>query len=513
MDPAVADVVGALDGTSSVAEVAARLGLDVDDTVEAVGALREAGVLEGGSVDLYAAVDDRLRSPRTRAGARLWRAVRQQTLVVPGMDRIAGAVDRAIGSELFSVPAAAAGAVIALVGVAAFSAILRRSHIDLASPVSGGDAAFIVVALLVAAALHEFGHALAVKHAGRRVNGAGFQLYLGHPVFYVDSTDLLFGTRRQRALNAVVGLFIEAVLAGAVSLAVWRFPTASYADALARVAALIYLSVGLNLIPFIELDGYWLLTDLLDTPRLRARSFALIRTQLVARLRGRRGAFTTRERWMLAFGIFGLVFTVAAVATAWFFWWPVVTSIVGALAASGWLGIGFLCLAAVVIIGPALGAAVRPARALAGAFMRLAGAARFRLQTHWRVDAANAIARLHPDADLDDDTLSDLAGRVCRRVVRDGETVVSLGDGGHDWFVVRKGRMEVFGRGGGVLAILTAGDAFGERALLQRSPRTTSVRAIIRSEVFVLDGGAYLRTVARARTCASVERRRGGPLA
>src|SRR5437762_3356349 len=122
-----------------------------------------------------------------------------------------------------------ADAVVALVGVVAFSAILRRSHIELASPVSGGEAAFIVVALLVAAALHEFGHALAVKHAGRRVNGAGFQLYLGHPVFYVDSTDLLFGTRRQRALNAVVGLFIEAVLAGAVSLAVWRFPTASYA--------------------------------------------------------------------------------------------------------------------------------------------------------------------------------------------------------------------------------------------------------------------------------------------
>jgi putative peptide zinc metalloprotease protein len=503
MDPAVADVVGALDGTSSVAEVAARLDLDVDDTVEAVGALREAGVLEGGSVDLYASVDDRLRSHRTRAGARLWRAVRQQTLVVPGTDRIAGAVDRAIGSELFSAPAAAAGAVIALVGVVAFSAILRRSHVDLASPVSGGDAAFIVVALLVAAALHEFGHALAVKHAGRRVNGAGFQLYLGHPVFYVDSTDLLFGTRRQRALNAVVGVSIEAVLAGAASLAVWRFPTASYADALARVAALMYLSVGLNLIPFIELDGYWLLTDLLDTPRLRARSFALMRTHLVARLRGRRGAFTTRERWMLAFGVFGIVFTVAAVATAWFFWWPVVSSIVGALAASGWLGIGFLCLAAVVIIGPALGAAVRPALALAGAVMRLAGAARFRLQTHWRVDAAKAIARLHPDADLDDDTLSDLAGRVRRRVVRAGETVVSLGDGGHDWFVVRKGRMEVVGRGGGVLVILTAGDAFGERALLQRGPHTASVRAIIRSEVFVLDGGAYLRTVARRTSAAA----------
>src|SRR5437763_508507 len=93
----------------------------------------------------------------------------------------------------------------------------------------------LVVALLFAAAVHEFGHALAVKHAGRRVNGAGFQLYLGHPVFYVDSTDLLFGTRRQRAVNAVVGVSIEAVLAGVASLAVWRFPTASYADALARV--------------------------------------------------------------------------------------------------------------------------------------------------------------------------------------------------------------------------------------------------------------------------------------
>ena len=54
---------------------------------------------------------------------------------------------------------------------------------------------------VMALACHELGHALATKHAGRRVPAAGFLIYFGIPSVFVDTTDVWMAGRRARLLT------------------------------------------------------------------------------------------------------------------------------------------------------------------------------------------------------------------------------------------------------------------------------------------------------------------------
>src|SRR5919201_419348 len=71
---------------------------------------------------------------------------------------------------------------------------------------------------LLALAVHELGHGLAVKHAGRRVHRAGVRLYYGLPAAYVDTTDIWMAPPRQRLLTAFAGPWTGLVLGGLAAL-------------------------------------------------------------------------------------------------------------------------------------------------------------------------------------------------------------------------------------------------------------------------------------------------------
>ena len=70
---------------------------------------------------------------------------------------------------------------------------------------------------VLALACHELGHALATKHAGRRVPAAGFLVYFGIPSVFVDTTDVWMAGRRARLLTTAAGPAAGLVLAGAAA--------------------------------------------------------------------------------------------------------------------------------------------------------------------------------------------------------------------------------------------------------------------------------------------------------
>ena len=71
-----------------------------------------------------------------------------------------------------------------------------------------------------------------------------------------------------------------------------------------------------------------------------------------------------------------------------------------------------------------------------------------------------------------------------QRVVK-GETLMRAGDDGDCMYFLVSGQVEVSGHGG--TFVLKAGDFFGEIALLERRPRTATVRALTRCQLLVLD--------------------------
>lgn len=81
---------------------------------------------------------------------------------------------------------------------------------------------------------------------------------------------------------------------------------------------------------------------------------------------------------------------------------------------------------------------------------------------------------------------------------RDGEYIVHQGEAGECMYFVQSGEVEVVRRSGGrefYLAVLGAGEFFGEMALLERDVRSASVRALGDAQVLTLDKNSFLLQV------------------
>ncbi|MDH5534141.1 MAG: peptidase M50 [Betaproteobacteria bacterium] len=123
-------------------------------------------------------------------------------------------------------------------------------------------------------AVHELGHALAVRRWGGTVNDVGFTMFVLVPVPYVDASDASGFTRRsQRAIVSAIGILVELFIA-AVALYVWINTQSGLVRDTAFVVMLIasVSTLVFNGNPLLRFDGYHLLCDLLELPNLDTRS-------------------------------------------------------------------------------------------------------------------------------------------------------------------------------------------------------------------------------------------------
>lgn len=85
------------------------------------------------------------------------------------------------------------------------------------------------------------------------------------------------------------------------------------------------------------------------------------------------------------------------------------------------------------------------------------------------------------------------------REYADGELVCRQGEPGDCMYLVQEGELEVLHEEAGretSLGRLRAGDIVGEMAIVDRQPRSATVRAAGRARVLTLDKRAFLRQVA-----------------
>lgn len=140
-------------------------------------------------------------------------------------------------------------------------------------------------------ALHEFGHALALRRWGCATHEVGLTFLLLMPLPHVDATSSLrLPDRWARATIAAAGIMVE-LGAAAVAVLVWS----AVQPGLLRDAALVVLTLGgvstlvFNGNPLMRYDGYHVLCDALGLPNLAGRSQARWRQRLThwtARLLG-----------------------------------------------------------------------------------------------------------------------------------------------------------------------------------------------------------------------------------
>jgi CRP/FNR family transcriptional regulator/CRP/FNR family cyclic AMP-dependent transcriptional regulator len=112
-----------------------------------------------------------------------------------------------------------------------------------------------------------------------------------------------------------------------------------------------------------------------------------------------------------------------------------------------------------------------------------------------------SLAQVPLFAELPPDRLRELAQMCRRRVYQRGETIFHKGDPGSGLYILTGGQVKIVlpSETGeeALLAVLEAGDFFGELALFDGLPRSATVVAVQNAEVLVLHRDDFLGFVAR----------------
>lgn len=239
---------------------------------------------------------------------------------------------------------------------------------ELDSLLSARNLIWLAVALGLTKFLHEFGHALTCKHFGCQCHELGVMLLVLTPCLYCNVTDSWkLSNRWQRVAITAAGIYVEIVLAAVCSL-LWWFSQPGLFNTIC-LNVMVVCSVGtllLNGNPLLRYDGYYILSDIMETPNLWQDSRARLH-QTVSRFFwgfDSTGSVSTRNRsgWLLAYAIGSASYRTVVVASVLYLVYRVLTP-------HGLLIVAEV-LAATVVVGMIMVPAKSVWRTLASPIMR-----------------------------------------------------------------------------------------------------------------------------------------------
>jgi putative peptide zinc metalloprotease protein len=121
--------------------------------------------------------------------------------------------------------------------------------------------------VVVATALHEIGHATAARYGGAKPGVMGAGIYVVWPAFYTDVTDAYRLSRAGRLRTDLGGIYFNALFA----LGTAGVYLLTGFEPLLLVVLVQHFQILQQLLPFLRLDGYYILSDLTGVPDLFAR--------------------------------------------------------------------------------------------------------------------------------------------------------------------------------------------------------------------------------------------------
>lgn len=452
------------------------------------------------------------RDPLTRAALLLKRLIVWDIARWNNADGFVRSVYRLGGRLAFTPAGAVVIGLVCLAGLASWVAEVGAGRHALATI----DDSFVLglVALIVLQVLsisvHEAGHALAIRHYGRRVRRLGLAMYYLFPCVYVDSSDMAMSTRKARVVVSLAGP-IGGLLVGALCAFIAASDHGVVGGIAFKAASLLIFQFALNLVPILELDGYYIITDLLDMPMVRQRAIAFARGSVARKLR-------KRERWTRAeiglgiYGVLAIVTSLLMIAFSLSLWQSRMTIAAKELLASGPIGAAILGLLVIVFVGPLMIAlALQIAGWARGAARASAARTRQARQAALR-ERARLLVRVPFLVGLPGPAYMAIASHLVDERAEAGSVVVTIGEPGDRFYLVRSGRLEALNADGAVLSTIGPGEGFGELALIDRRPRGATVRATEECALWSLDRGHFERWVREryeiaARIRASSEER------
>jgi putative peptide zinc metalloprotease protein len=249
-----------LDGSHDTDAIGAEVGEQVGRGLagEDVGYLIEEKLVPLGIVETAGAHEQELETVDPLLALRLRKGVISE--------RVVGVLAR-IFSPLFWPPLLLAG----IAGFVTFDIWLFLSH----GLAAGAREALYRPGLLLmtlgmvvlAAFFHELGHAAACHYGGARPGVMGVGLYIVWPAFYTDVTDAYRLSRGGRLRTDLGGVFFNSLFV----LALGGVYALTGLESLLLVALLVQFEMIHQMLPFLRLDGYYVVADLVGVPDLFQR--------------------------------------------------------------------------------------------------------------------------------------------------------------------------------------------------------------------------------------------------
>lgn len=222
---------------------------------------------------------------------------------------------------------------VAVVALAALVVYDWSRLADVAFTSGGRGVAFIAVGVIVAWTiifLHECAHGLTCWHFGGQVKEIGLMWRFPLMAPYCKVDDVVLFPRGQRIATSFAGVFVS-MLALLPFAALWLLLPQGHP--LHRLAAPILIfgtvTASLNLVPFLRLDGYYMLTHALNLTDLRGETYRFYGTLL---RRGPRAVAGYPRRDQIAYSLYGaasLVFVATLLVLLVRFWYVSLATWVG----------------------------------------------------------------------------------------------------------------------------------------------------------------------------------------
>lgn len=278
--PAAYQIIGLMDGKRSVAEiwevVRSRLGDEAPTQEEVVRLLSQLHAVDALQVDVMPDTSELLDRYQKQRHAKLKQALRSPLFMrfpIFDPERFLNRFQW-IARPFFSWFGALVW--LAVVGVGVFLAGVHWPELteNITDRILAPKNLVILwITFPFLKALHEFGHAFAVKRKGGEVHEMGIMLLVFTPIPYVDASSAsAFKKKRDRVLVGVAGMAVE-VFCAALALVVWINLEPGTVRGLAYNVIFIagVSSLLFNGNPLLRYDAYYILSDLLEIPNLGPR--------------------------------------------------------------------------------------------------------------------------------------------------------------------------------------------------------------------------------------------------
>jgi putative peptide zinc metalloprotease protein len=141
---------------------------------------------------------------------------------------------------------------------------------------------WMLVVFVVSIGLHEIGHAVVGYHFGLKPKELVFALYVGTPMFYVKIPGIYTLQPKKRVYVWSVGVYVNLVIASICMILMQLMDGDIKNLLLIGVTTNLSLVVA-NLSPLLPLDGYFILSTLLQKPNLRKGSFSQFKNWFLGR--------------------------------------------------------------------------------------------------------------------------------------------------------------------------------------------------------------------------------------